>query len=120
MKDQRIVVTASNVELNNLIYDNRLWMTARNEPLSRRKLIEDIAWTIYNFNGLIRSDKGHKWPIPDVYEAMGEDGRWLSYYFKEVDGRPFHTPSALTLERRRILDLHYRIKYPEIARKFLL
>lgn len=109
-------------ELNHPVYDNRLWLTARNEKLSRRAFIDDIAITIYEYHrkgGVILSgNTGRIWPIPDVYEVMGEDGRWLSYWLTDVDGRPKHKPSMETLERRRLIDLRYRIKYPHIAEKF--
>lgn len=116
------VLTGSAMELNHPVYDSRLWLTARNETLSRREFIEDIARTIYDFHRkggvIVSGDTGRIWPIPDVFEVMGEDGRWLSLYFLEIGGRPKHKPSPATLERRRLIDLRYRIKFPHIAEKF--
>jgi hypothetical protein len=111
-------MTASKRQLENPVYDNRLWLAARNESLTRRAFIHDIALTVYDFKGEILDESGRKWNIPDIYEVMGEDGRWLSYYLQDCEGRPKHNPNSLTLERRRLIDLRYRIKYPDIAENF--
>lgn len=119
MKNNEIFV-GSKEELNDPVYEARMWLAARNESLSRRAFIDDIAKTIYRYKGLlICRETNFLWPIPDVYETMGEDGRWLSYYFQEVDGRPKQKPSHSTLERRRLIDLRYRIKYPHRAEIFI-
>jgi hypothetical protein len=124
MKKSNNVKTGSNLELNKASYDNRLWLVARNENMSRRAFIDDIAKTIYDFHhegGIIRcGNTGRIWPIPDVYEVMGEDGRWLSYWLESEDGRPKRKPTSMTLERRRLIDLRYRIKMVNMAKKFNL
>lgn len=118
MKKLEAVFIATLLEMNNPIYDNRLWIATCNIELSRRKFLDEIASTIYGYRGLILVEGGQVWPIPDVYEVMGEEGRWISYYRKEVNGRPLHKPRPSTLERRRIIDLYFRIKHPLIAEDF--
>lgn len=118
MKHTKVVFVASKSQLSNPVYEARLWIATRNIGLSRRKLLDAIAKAIYDHQGLILIEGGHVWPVPDIYEVMGEDGRWLSYYCKAVDGRPCHKPRASTLERRRIIDLYFRIAHPAIARDF--
>lgn len=117
MKDNRVIRVASKKELENSAYESRLWLVAKNEQMSRRRYINEIAITIYDFEGTIQDERGRLWNIPDVYELFGEGGRWLSQYLEDEDGRPRRKPRSITLERRRLIDLYYRIKFPHIAEK---
>ncbi len=109
----------TNQQLNNPVFETRLWTATRNIHLSRRELLDDVAITIYDYKGRILYKRNFIWPKPDIYEVFGGiDGRWISVYKKEVDGRPRHKPGPSTLERRRILSLFFHIRHPHIWRHF--
>ncbi len=118
MRDQRVVIVASNVELTNSVYRRRLWIAARNLPVSRRELMDQIAATIYDFPGRIMWPNGWKYPTPDIDDVFDADGRWFSLYFEESEGEPKRKPRSTSIEKLRVIDLFLRIKYPDIARHF--
>jgi len=97
-------------------YKKRLWLAARNMKISRREWPNVIADAIYNFDGYILLDNGMLWPIPDIDNVMG-DPRWFSYYFEADDGGDPLRDVRL-IERLRLIDLFFKIKYPLIARHF--
>jgi len=112
----RIVFVVSVAILNDPVYQKRLWIAARNMLISRRKWADAIADAIFNFQGTILLPSGMRWPIPDVDKVLG-DPRWFSYYFEaDENGEPRR--SVLMLERLRVIDLFFRIKYPHIAKHF--
>ncbi|MCF6354796.1 MAG: hypothetical protein L3J26_06790 [Candidatus Polarisedimenticolaceae bacterium] len=115
VKFKRVIVVASNQELTNEHYCQRLWLAARNMPISRRQWLNVLAHTIYNFDGVILSTNGMLWSIPEIDEVMGDD-RWLSLYFEEDDGRPRR--EVRLKERLRMLDLYFRIAKPHMQRRF--
>lgn len=113
----RIVFVVSVAILNDPVYQKRLWIAARNMLISRRKWADAIADAIYNFDGVILLQSGMKWPIPkDIDTTLGSD-RWFSYYF-EANGNGEPRRAVLMLERLRLIDLFFKIKYPTIAEKF--
>jgi len=112
---KRVVVVASKAELTNPVYSQRLWLAARNMPISRRKWPDVIADAIYSFEGQILTSDGRIWSIPYVDEVMG-DGRWISMYFEERDGKPLR--EVRVLERLRVIDLYFRISKPHIQKHF--
>jgi len=117
---QDFIFLDTNQDLMNPVFENRLWLATRNRQSSRRKLLDDVACTIYDYEGRILYKRNFIWPKPDIYEVFGGiEGRWLSFYLEEVDGRPRHKPRAATLERRRILSLYFHIKYPLIWAHFM-
>lgn len=115
-KKKRIVVIRSKEKLENPSYQKRIWLAARNMDISRREWPNVIADAIYNFDGDIMVGNGMRWPIPDVDNVLG-DPRWFSYYFEEdEEGGP--SRNVRLLERIRLIDLFFKIKYPKIARHF--
>lgn len=109
----------TNQQLNDPVFDNRLWLATRNIDMPRRPFLDDVATSIYDYKGRILYKRNFIWPKPDIYEVFGGiDGRWISYYIKEVNGRPRHKPRPSTLERRRILSLYFHIRHPHIWRHF--
>jgi hypothetical protein len=122
MKKSNFIWMDTNEEMNNPVYETRQWIATRNIELSRRELLDAIAKAIYDYRGKILYKAGHGsrvWPVPDVYEVFGGiDGRWISYYRKEVDGRPRHKPRPSTLERRRLISLFFQIRHRPIWKHF--
>ncbi|WP_334150768.1 hypothetical protein [Hyphomicrobium sp.] len=86
--------------------------------VSRRELINVIADTIYGFKGEIVWPDGMRYDPPDVDEAFGDDGsfRWVSDFIKFADVPPRQHPQRRIIERLRLIDLYFRIAYPERAR----
>lgn len=114
-KYKKVITVASDKELTNPHYNQRLWLAARNMPISRRQWLDVMADAIYEFEGEIRSTDGALWPIPDIDDVMG-DPRWISLYFEELDGKPRR--AVKLIERLRMLDLYFRIAKPKIQRHF--
>ena len=112
---KRVIVVASNTELTNSVYSQRLWLAARNMPISRRQWLNVIADTLYFFEGDILFPDGRLWPMPDIDDVFG-DARWISLYFEECDGKPRR--EVRLIERLRIFDLYFRIAKPHIQRHF--
>jgi len=115
-KKKRIVFVTEAEKFKNPHRKKHLWMATRNMKISRRTWPDEIADTIYNFDGDIMVGNGMRWPIPDVDKVLG-DSRWFSYYFEEDDeGEPRR--EVRLIERLRLIDLYFKIKYPLIARHF--
>ncbi|MER2511212.1 MAG: hypothetical protein ABTQ25_02115 [Nitrosomonas ureae] len=115
-QSKRVVVVASKAELTNPHYSRRLWLAARNMHISRRKWPDVIADAIYNFKGEIMIGNGMCWPLPYMEDVYGNDSRWFSYYLEAIDGEPRRT--VRLIERLRLIDIYFRIKYPHIAQHF--
>lgn len=114
MSSQTIKV-ASIQQLNLKSYRFRLWLAAKNMGLSRRKWPDEIANTIYEFNGTILCPNGRVWPKPDVDNILG-DPRWFSLWFEELNGVPKREVRYLV--RLQLIDLYFAIKYPDIHSHF--
>lgn len=112
------VAVASNSELLDPPYRRRLWVAAKNLPISRRKLMNRMAAAIYDFRGHITWADGSSWPIADVDDLFDIDGRWISLWLEEHEGQPKRQPRLSSLEKLRVIDLFFRIEYPERAALF--
>lgn len=114
----RVVVVASTPELRCEHYYLRLWLAFRNMPFSRRQWLNEIAGNIYDFEGSILCADGKTWPVPEIDDVFGgPDGRVISLYKEAKDGYP-RRRCVRAIERLRVIDLYFRIKYPRIARHF--
>ncbi len=113
--NKQIIYVATKDELLNPHYRQRLWLSARNMPYSRRQWPDEIADAIYYFKGRILMPDGRPWPIPDVDDVLG-DPRWFSYYFEESNGKPRR--EVRLIERLRMIDLYFRIAKPHIQHHF--
>ncbi len=119
MSNRKFIYIATKEQMNDPVNENHLWTATCDIKLSRRKLLDDIARTIYDHKDHILFKEGRIWPVPDVYELFGGiDGRWISCYRKRVGNRPRHKPHSSTLERRRVLQLYFRLRHPKIAKQF--
>ncbi len=112
---KRVVMVASDAQLSNRHYRRRLWMAARNLKIPRRRWFDALADVIYNFDGVIVNPNGTEWNIPDIDNVMNEN-RWISAYLEIRNGAPRR--ETRMIERLRIIDLFFQIKYPHIHRHF--
>lgn len=119
-ENEHCVFVATDEELSDIHYYLRVWLAARNLPISRRRWLDEIADTFRDYEGTIWGTDGEVYEIPLVDEVFGGDYemRWMSGYL-----RPDSTgtrPDQLTprLERVRLIDLYFKIRYPQLARHF--
>jgi len=112
---KRVLMVASDAQLRSHHYRRRLWMAARNLNIPRRRWFDALADVIYNFDGEIVNPNGTRWNIPDIDEVF-RNNRWFSAFLEECNGAPRReTP---LIERLRIIDVFFQIKYPHIHRHF--
>lgn len=114
----RIVAVASTHELRRRSHTMRLAIATKALPVSRRELINVVADCIYGFKGKIVWPSGDPFPIPYVDDAFGNDGsfRWVSDFLRFSEEAPRQMPQQRIIARLRLIDLYFRIKYPERAR----
>lgn len=110
----RITVVASFHQLRDGPYSLRLWWAAKNLRISSYAWLDVMEETFRLYDGVVFSDDGAEWPIPDVDVTFGGDRRWISMYLESEDGLPRRIPKRL--DRVQLIDLCIRIKYPDIAR----
>ncbi|NQZ11497.1 MAG: hypothetical protein HRT35_30465 [Algicola sp.] len=121
MKNPQVVYVADKVELLNKHYYRRLWIAARNMPIPRRAWLDEIADAFVQFDGEVRYRTGELYSIPLADDVFGEDAdmRWMSTYLKSdpTNNAPLRC-SRRRWERVRLIDLFFRVQYPDIARHF--
>ncbi|GAB4182398.1 MAG: hypothetical protein Tsb002_03640 [Wenzhouxiangellaceae bacterium] len=119
--DNRTLFVATDEQLKNRQYYWRLWLSARNMPFARREWLDVIADAIRDFDGSIMIGPGLPYKIPCIDTAFGDDPemRWLGQYLKAAD--PLGTiphRHCTKIERLRLIDLYFRIRFPELAAHF--
>lgn len=114
----RKVIVATDSQLRSQPYFQRLAIATAALPFSRRRLIDEIADAIYEFEGDIVWPNGMKFEIPDIDDVFGNEGsfRWVSDFIHFAQVTPRQHPQDRILPRLRVIDLYFRIKYPERAR----
>lgn len=114
----RTVSVATDAELRRPSHFQRLAIATAALEVSRRKLPDMIADAIYGFEGQIIWPDGTTYDLPYIDEAFGDEGtfRWLSDFIKFAVVPPRQVPQRRVLERLRLIDLYFRIAYPERAR----
>lgn len=114
----RVVVVASTNELCRRSHYMRLVIATRALPVSRRELINVVADALYGYKGKIVWPSGQAFSIPYVDDAFGSDGsfRWVSDFLRFAEEAPRQMPQQRIIARLRLIDLYFRIKYPERAR----
>ncbi|MEW8626262.1 MAG: hypothetical protein AB2551_10960 [Candidatus Thiodiazotropha sp.] len=120
-KNKRLVVVATDAELLSEHYYRRLWMAAKNVPVSRRGWLEELANCLRDTGDVsIRHPSGQPYTIPYVDELMGDDpdNRWMSGFLRSDPTGTWPRARSRKLERVRLIDLYFRIKHPNIARHF--
>lgn len=116
----RVITVATDEELSRLSHFRRLAIASRALGLSRRQFPDWMADVIFGFEGEV------KWPNDDVYDvededidaAFNDDGsfRWFSDFLMFAEIPPRQKPQGRILERLRLIDLAFRIAYPERAK----
>ena len=117
--DQRTIFLASEAELHTPSYYNRLWLAAKNQPLSRRAWLDEIADCFRDFEGTVYHQSGQIFEFPEVDSLFPDcEMRWLSYYLEPSSAADVPRRISRHTERLRILDLYFRIQHPDLARHF--
>lgn len=115
---KRVVYVATDAELENEHYYNRLWLTICNLPVPRRKMLDELSFLQVNYPDIeIRHPNDEPYEFPDIDEVFGDDPdmRWYSH-FKEKNKLGGPKRRSRKLERLRLIDLYIRVKYPQIFR----
>jgi len=117
---KRRITVACNDMLSRRSHVQRLAVASRALGLSRREFPNWMADVIFGFEGEI------DWPNGDVFDvededidaAFNDDGsfRWLSDFLAFADLEPRQRPQWRILERLRLIDLAFRIAYPDRAK----
>ncbi len=122
MKESSFIILDAIKEVTDPVYEHRQWEATRDLTLPRRTLLNAAANAIYDYKRtflFVHEGSYRVWPVPDVYKEFGDiDGRWISYYLMEVNGRPRYKSNSLTLERRRLLNLYFQLEHPQIWEGF--
>jgi|GEM_PF-1542169 len=116
---QKIPLTPPTVLLSEHYY-RRLWLATRNLDIPRRSWLDELADTFRDFGGQLIKPNGQTYEIPLVDDVFGDDTdmRWLGYYLlADVSGH-YPRSKCRKIERLQLLDLYFRIKYPQIAKHF--
>lgn len=101
-------------------YYRRLWLAVRNVEISRRDWLDELADTFRDYDGEIKTARGLPYELPLVDDVFGDDHemRWMGYYLTpDITGNLPYRKSR-KVERLQLLDLYFRIKYPDIAEHF--
>ena len=117
---KRIVYVATHHELQCRSYYSRLWIVVKNIKISRRLWLNEMANTFRDFKGHILWKNGMPYKIPCVDDTFGNDPdlRWMGYYLRSDNSGFYPQSLSRKVDRLRLLDLYFRIKYPYIARHF--
>lgn len=118
-KEKKVVVAETAEKLSKSSYQKRVWLAARNMLILKLNWPEEVNDTIRNFDGCIIF--GNRiWPTPDIEKILGnESGDSSCCFFDcfEKDNHE-HRCEARFIDRLRLIDLYFKIKYPKIARHF--
>lgn len=114
----RTVIVASDTELYSRSHFQRLAIATAALSVSRRMLPNFIADTLYSFRGKIVWPNGTPYELPDIDDAFGADGsfRWVSDFIRFMEEPPRQNPQRRIIGRLRLIDLYFRIAYPERGR----
>lgn len=101
-------------------YQKRLWIATRNKPIPRREWLDEIADALRDYDGMIVNEYGRKFSIPEVDETFGDDldMRWIAYYMRPDHSGEYPASKSRKLKRLQLLDIYFKIKYPDIAQHF--
>ena len=116
---EKINLTLPNILLSQHYY-RRLWLAVRNVDIARRDWLDELADTFRDYPGVILTPCGQYYDLPFIDDIFGDDidMRWLGYYLCADDSGSGPRVRTRQTERLQILDLYFRIKWPEIARHF--
>ncbi|MTD94356.1 hypothetical protein GIW81_08415 [Hyphomicrobium sp. xq] len=112
------IVVASDRELRSIHHFQRLAIATKALGQPRRGITDWLCDTVYGFKGQILWPNGTPYQVPDIEAVFGEDGsyRWLGYFMDFAEEAPQQRAQERVLERLRVLDLGFKIAYPERSR----
>lgn len=114
------VQVASDKELKNREYLHDLKASVARQCIARRQWLDELADTFRDYEGAILVNRNTLYDLPDLDDAFDDDieMRWLSEFIRPApDGKPVRLQSRV-IERVRIIDLYFRIRYPALASTF--
>jgi len=113
---QRPIRVASNSELRDPIYLGNLKVAMVRLRVSRRRWRDVLADTFRDFDGRLTVPGGRHYELPEVdaHFPEGADTRWIDDFIRS----PYTRLQARTMERVRLIDLHFRILHPALAATF--
>ena len=119
-KRKKVVRVATTAELRNPHYYRKLWIAARNLDIPRRAWLDVLADCFRDAEHHIVYTSGEPFELPDIDELFGDDpdGRWFSYYLKSDPSGSLPLATSPKFERVQIIDLYFRLMYPNIAAHF--
>lgn len=115
---EKWIMTASDRELRRRSHHLRLAIATAELGLGRRPLADELALVIYNYDGVVFKPD---WSVLEIYDTLiddifgGPDFRWLSDHMNFAIYPPRQGPREDMVERFRLIDLYFRIKYPDRA-----
>ena len=118
-KEKRVVKAEAAEILSMPPYKNRVQLAVRNMPILKLNWPKEVADTIYHFDGYIITGDRMCWQKPDIEKILG-NGVGDPCCFFDYFEKDSHGPSCESrfIDRLRLVDLHFKIKYPKIARHF--
>lgn len=117
--NKRTITVARDDGLLRRSHFQRLALAVRALGLSRREIPNWMADVIFGFEGKIVWPGGKVFLLPDegIDRAFNDDGsfRWLSDFMLFGEKELRQSPQFRTLYRLRLIDLAFRIAYPDRA-----
>lgn len=117
-RNQKTICVANMTELTNEHHYRRLWMAVRNLKIPRRGWLDEIADCLRDCDASIIDQAGKPFPIPYVDDIFDDtDMRWFSYYLKSDPTGTRPRTISRKLERLQLIDLYFKIRHPDLAKK---
>lgn len=119
-RDQRVVFVASDADLRNPLYLASLKSAVASLGLPRRQWRDAIADAVRDHEGPLLHSDGHVYepPLVDDHFPEDEDQKWVSNFAKRAGEGKSARLQARVLERVRLIDLFFRIRFPELVAGF--
>lgn len=116
------ITLVSENELFQEAYYRRLWIatSARSSSIPRRIWLDELADTFRDFDGQFFTVYGDEYELPDLDDVFGNDTdmRWFSEYLKVDDSGDHPKIKSRKYERLQLIDLYFKIRFPDIAQHF--
>lgn len=115
----RVVRVASFTELSRPSHVQRLAVATEALNYSRRKFLDELADAIFAMEGRIFHPNGSVFPVPAtlIDDTFADaDARWLSDFKRFAVDPPRQKPQNKVMPRLQLIDLYFRIRYPERAK----
>jgi hypothetical protein len=119
--NRKAIIVACDKELRRPVHFSRMGMACSGLTFSRRGFADELANTLYLYEGDIYWPQGDIFSFHDtaIEDAFSNDlgFRWLSD-FARVQTPPSRAPQYRLVARLRLIDTYFLIKRPNIARHF--